>query len=283
MNSTNHNTANNNYQQVPTTSVRTITPDDAKRLLENNTSNRNLNDRTVSTIARDMKNGDWVLNGESIKISDTGRLIDGQHRLSACVRAGVPFQTIVISGLPESAMDTVDAGRKRTAGDVLKMHGYINNNNLAAAARAIMDYEQHGLRPVRVSSNAYSNSEILAFIENNPDVVECTKKAVQFHGISGGLMTQSTASLIYYMFMQVDRTAAERFFDRLQTGADLDEFSPILKLRNYLIALHASKTEARAASYRTIVLAMKCWNKWRTNQSVVNLRFGENEQIPELI
>ena len=96
-------------------------------------------------------------------------------------------------------------------------------------------------------------------------------------------MPQSTASLIYYMFMQVDRTAAERFFDRLQTGADLDEFSPILKLRNYLIALHASKTEARVASYRTIVLAMKCWNKWRTNQSVVNLRFGENEQIPELI
>lgn len=263
--------------------VCVITPDEAKRLLENNTLNRNISEKAVSAIARDMKNGDWVFNGESIKISDTGHLLDGQHRLSACVRAGVPFETLVITGLPDSAMDTVDAGRKRTVGDVLKMHGHINNNNLAAAARAIMDYKQHGIRLTRSRAAAYSNSEILAFIDANPDVVKCTQKAVQFHSVSNGLMPQSTASLIYYIFMQVDEAAAERFFDSLQTGADLDELNPILKLRNYLIGLRASKTELRVASYRTIVLAMKCWNKWRTGQPVANLRFSENEQIPELI
>lgn len=283
MNFTNHITANDNQRQAPMARVCVITPDEAKRLLENNTLNRNISEKAVSAIARDMKNGDWVFNGESIKISDTGHLLDGQHRLSACVRAGVPFETLVITGLPDSAMDTVDAGRKRTVGDVLKMHGHINNNNLAAAARAIMDYKQHGIRLTRSRAAAYSNSEILAFIDANPDVVKCTQKAVQFHSVSNGLMPQSTASLIYYIFMQVDEAAAERFFDSLQTGADLDELNPILKLRNYLIGLRASKTELRVASYRTIVLAMKCWNKWRTGQPVANLRFSENEQIPELI
>lgn len=283
MNPTQHNTANDNYRQTPTTSVRTITPDDAKRLLENNTLNRNISDRTVSALARDMKSGNWVFNGESIKISKTGRLLDGQHRLSACVRANVPFETLVIEGLPESAMDTVDAGRKRTAGDVLRMHGYINNNSLAAAAKAIMDYKQHGIREVRQTATAYSNSEILAFVEANPDVRTCTQKALQLHKGTGGLMAPATGALIYYMFMQVDETAAARFFCMLQTGADLDEFSPILKLRNYLIGLRASKIDRTAASYRTILLAMKCWNKWRTGQLIVNLRFSENEQIPELI
>ena len=283
MNFTNHITANDNQRQAPMARVCVITPDEAKRLLENNTLNRNISEKAVSAIARDMKNGDWVFNGESIKISDTGHLLDGQHRLSACVRAGVPFETLVITGLPDSAMDTVDAGRKRTVGDVLKMHGHINNNNLAAAARAIMDYKQHGIRLTRGRAAAYSNSEILAFIDANPDVVKCTQKAVHFHSVSNGLMPQSTASLIYYIFMQVDEAAAERFFDSLQTGADLDELNPILKLRNYLIGLRASKTELRVASYRTIVLAMKCWNKWRTGQPVANLRFSENEQIPELI
>lgn len=273
------------YQQAPEARVRVqiITPEDARHLLANNTLNRNINDRTVSTIARDMKNGDWVLNGESIKISDTGRLLDGQHRLSACVRAGVPFETLVISGLPESAMDTVDAGRKRTAGDVLKMHGFINNNSLAAAAKTIMDYKQHGIREVRTTATAYSNSEVLAFVEANPDVRVCTQKALQLHKATGGLMAPATGALIYYMFMQVDEAAAARFFSMLQTGADLDEFSPILKLRNYLIGIRASKINRTTASYRTIILAMKCWNKWRTNQPVVNLSFRENEQIPELI
>ena len=51
MNSTNHITANDNYRQVPTTFVRTITPSDAKRLLENNTLNRNINERRVSAMA----------------------------------------------------------------------------------------------------------------------------------------------------------------------------------------------------------------------------------------
>lgn len=283
MNPTQHNTANYNYQQEPTASVRTITPDEAKRLLENNTLNRNISDRAVSAIARDMKNGDWVFNGESIKISDKGYLLDGQHRLSACVRAGVPFTTLVIEGLPNSAMDTVDAGRKRTAGDVLKMHGYVNNNKLAAAAKAIMDYKQHGIRMSASGNNPYSNSEILAFIDANPVVLECTKKATQLSSRSDSLIAPATAALIYYMFIQVDKEAADRFFDRLQTGADLDELNPILKLRNYLIGLRASKMSTRDASYRTIVLAMKCWNKWRTGQPITNLRFSENEQIPELI
>lgn len=283
MNSTNHNTANDNYQQVPTSYITIIRPDDAKRLLENNTLNRSISDRTVNAIARDMKNGDWVLNGESIKISATGRLLDGQHRLSACIRADVPFKTLVIKGLPDYAMDTVDAGRKRTAGDVLKMHGYVNNNNLAAAARMIMRYKQHGIRMQSGSSGGYTNSEILAFIDANPVVIECTQKAVQLSSRSESLISPATAALIYYMFIQVDKEAADRFFDRLQTGADLDELNPILKLRNYLIGLRASKMSTRDTSYRTIVLAMKCWNKWRTGQPIANLRFSENEQIPELI
>lgn len=283
MNSTNHITANDNYRQVPTTFVRTITPSDAKRLLENNTLNRNINERLVSAMARDMANGSWVFNGESIKISNTGRLLDGQHRLSACVRAGIPFETVVIEGLPESAMDTVDAGRKRTAGDVLKMHGYNNNNNLAAAARTILDYEDHGLRPAIANSSAYSNSEILAFIDKNPEVTDICKRATQFNSVTGGLMTPSTAALVYYMFTRVDRTAADRFFDLLQTGAGLDELNPILKLRNYLIAIRTVHAGRRITNFKVTVLAMKCWNKWRTGQPIVSLRFSENEQIPELI
>lgn len=283
MNSTNHITANDNQRQAPTSYITIIRPDDAKRLLENNTLNRSISDRTVNAIARDMKNGDWVLNGESIKISTAGRLLDGQHRLSACIRADVPFKTLVIEGLPDYAMDTVDAGRKRTAGDVLRLHGYVNNNTLAAAARMIMRYKQYGIRMQSGSTGGYTNSEILAFIDANPVVVKCAQKAVQFNSVSGSLISPATAALIYYMFTQVDEEDAERFFNKLQTGADLDELNPILKLRNYLIGLRASKMSTRDTSYRTIVLAMKCWNKWRTGQPVANLRFSENEQIPELI
>lgn len=64
-----------------------------------------------------MRNGNWKANGEAIKFSSTGRLLDGQHRLRACVKEQVPFTTLVIRGLEDEAMAarSGDEGIRRLA------------------------------------------------------------------------------------------------------------------------------------------------------------------------
>ena len=53
-----------------------ITPDHAKALLAKNVANRKLSEQTYGQYKRDIINGDWQLNGETIKIAEDGELID---------------------------------------------------------------------------------------------------------------------------------------------------------------------------------------------------------------
>ena len=73
------------------TSIVTITPEEAAKMLETNQRNRNVSKNAVAAMARDMTAGHWRLNGEAIRIDGDGNLIDGQHRFSACVMSGGPF------------------------------------------------------------------------------------------------------------------------------------------------------------------------------------------------
>ena len=115
--------------------VQTITPDYAAALLAKNTSNRPFTSSHADTIANGIRRGEWKLNGDAIRISDDGVLLDGQHRLTAIVRAGVPVQSVVIGGLPRDVFDTIDIGAKRrSTADVLAIHGEKHYTTLSAAA-----------------------------------------------------------------------------------------------------------------------------------------------------
>src|SRR5690242_3389923 len=65
----------------------------------------------------------------------SGGLRDGQNRLMACMRAGVPFRTHVVFGIDDDAFDRMDQGKNRDAADVLTMAGHSNANTIAAAVR----------------------------------------------------------------------------------------------------------------------------------------------------
>lgn len=70
-----------------TAKVETITPDIAKTMLGENVNNRRISHDNVNMFAREMRNGEWRFNGEAIKFSKDGRLLDGQHRLLAVIAA----------------------------------------------------------------------------------------------------------------------------------------------------------------------------------------------------
>jgi hypothetical protein len=70
-----------------------------------------------------MLNGNWVLTHQGIAISKSGKLIDGQHRLAAVVKANVPVEMMVFSGLDDESIFAIDQSRPRSKFDAIKIGG----------------------------------------------------------------------------------------------------------------------------------------------------------------
>jgi hypothetical protein len=114
-----------------------ITPTFAAQLLARNDANRPVRPQHVDALARDMEAGRYQLNGEAIKVALDGTLLDGQHRLMACVKSGRPFETLLVTGLSHSVMQTIDSGVQRLHSDRLAIRGIKNANIVSAAIRVL--------------------------------------------------------------------------------------------------------------------------------------------------
>lgn len=78
-------------------------PSVAKQWLdEHQRKNRNVSGNVVSRYARTMEGGDWLLNGEAIVFSTNGTMMNGQHRLNACIASREPLKILVVVGVPDT-------------------------------------------------------------------------------------------------------------------------------------------------------------------------------------
>jgi len=112
----------NNHQSVKTEVVN-MSPELASTLLNNNNNNRNIRKNHVQTLAGMMKRGEWVLSPQGVIVHSTsGRLLDGQHRLSAVVAAGVSVPMMVFYTSDEGIFKVLDQGVKRSTGDIFSIH-----------------------------------------------------------------------------------------------------------------------------------------------------------------
>jgi hypothetical protein len=116
--------------------VEMVTPERAEQLLALNTINRGISGSVVDKYARDMREGRWRLNGQTIKLTTSGQLLDGQHRLEAVKKARRSFPAIVVEGVPESCLGSLDVGHKRGLGEILRDRGEVNTASLASAFAA---------------------------------------------------------------------------------------------------------------------------------------------------
>ena len=70
------------------TSIETITPEMAAEFLTNNfINNRDIKPTAVKRFASMIKRGDWQISCDAIGFDEHGNLINGQHRMSAVVKA----------------------------------------------------------------------------------------------------------------------------------------------------------------------------------------------------
>ncbi len=150
-------------------SLRTITPKQAKEMLGSQIRNRYISDALVDRYARDMKKENWDENGQALIISEEGKLIDGQHRLNACIKADVPFRSVVTRGVDEKAKLTIDAGKKRSFAHQLQMDGIPYPNHTAATIQTVFHILEGS------TATKLTNHEMQKILDKYPDIFNSTK------------------------------------------------------------------------------------------------------------
>lgn len=121
-----------------TATMEMITPQIAEEYLKHNTNNyRFLSREKVCNYAEDMKRGLWKANGESIVFDTDGTLKDGQHRLNAIVKSGIPCQILVVRGI-EDNINVFDMGMGRTISQIARANGFAVGTEMVGAARTFV-------------------------------------------------------------------------------------------------------------------------------------------------
>ena len=111
---------------------------------------RHISHAKASTYIEAMHKNEWIQSMTAIHIADTGKLLDGQHRLRAIVDAGKSgMRCLVISGLPESTASYFDQGRPRSLEAVIKGQGIPNSKEMAATVKMMYQLYHNTMTPPR--------------------------------------------------------------------------------------------------------------------------------------
>jgi len=254
----------------------TLTPAIAEQLLQRNTHNRTVSRSRVSQYAADMRAGHWAFNGEAIKIAADDQVLDGQHRLLAVIEADRDVETLLITGLPAQAQETMDQGRARTLGDVLKLRGEADYFNLAAAVRLVSIYERTGLPFKAPYAAAPTVHECLRTLERNGAIRDSVKLAAKLSRSS--LLPISAVAGLHYLFASVDETSADDFFTKLLQGENLTRDSPIWVLRDRLLLDLREKVLMPKIK---LAFTVRAWNAYMAGEHIHRLVWNPGGANPD--
>lgn len=213
-----------------------VTPEMAREWLKRNVVNRKLSLSYVERIVWDIKQRRFDFNHESVGFNVRDELIDGQHRLTAVVRAGVPVKLRVSFNIPAGYHTTMNVGRARSAADIL-----LRSRRDTAVCSALIVLETGGKSTV---------SKIEITFEEHKRALEWARKTLP-------LQRAVTASLVagfVYAFPTAEREVAEfaHAFTHFQGARTTD---PVVVLRRYVESarrISAPRLEASLAALRCL-------------------------------
>lgn len=219
-----------------------VTPDMARVYLAANETNRPISRSAVNRLKSILAAGEWRYNGEAIKFSKEGKLLDGQHRLTAIAESDVSAELMVVTDLQPEAFATLDQGRKRSGGDVLHVRGVARSQHVAVACAQL--YKIMRNKPIYGGNSpipAYGTDRIFARHPGLADAVEFCAPIVK-RGENAVIGLGYLAAYLYVgqsILNQKERAAA--FAEGMATGVDLADNSPILQFRHKVLGSRSGK------------------------------------------
>lgn len=253
--------------------IYTITPAIAANWLKQNKDNRVMSEARVIMLADDITRGYWKVNGETIKFSKEGALLDGQHRLSAIVKSGKPIISAVMTNLDPDSFDTLDVGMKRTPAQLFAIAGEPHPQLTSAFTNIYIRYKNGLSGLTEKTGRAVSFQQQRRVLRENEDMRETIDLlgGRNMHGVRGG---KAVPALIHYLAKKKHGpTAAREFvlgvFAPPNEGAEFAMTSPLRHLREIL---HAPKKRvARWSQEMVLAYYIPAWNGYAENKRMRSL------------
>ncbi|MEE9383211.1 MAG: hypothetical protein V3V08_07340 [Nannocystaceae bacterium] len=233
----------------------TITPSLAAKWLEGNTINRPIQPAHVRFLSALMQVGLFLLNGDTIKISDAD-ILDGQHRLLACIDSGRSFRSLVVFGVPKKVFKTIDEGRVRTGRDALFVH-YPGITIQVANTMAAALVWHHRLTGALAGMPKVSNTALLEMAKSHKGVWQCCDFVLEVDS-APALVPVSSCAAMLYIFQRRHAEKAATFIRGLLSGEKLARTNPAFVLRKILA--NDLLKRARLSNVDKVFMSVKAWH-----------------------
>lgn len=259
-----------------------VTPELAKMWLDGSeVPNRNISWPIVEQYARLMKEGKWRPAGDPIRLTERG-VLDGQKRLHAIIKAGVPVELVVLDNAEEADQDVYDSGQGRKAAQQLGMRGKFKNPTVVSSVvRVVMQWHtetlfSHSYRPHTL--------EIEEFAERYRPRVEASVE----HAVAIGKTTKISKALVGGFAFTAYDAAAEKpervkvadidaFLNALASGANMDSDNPVMVLRDQ--AFRFDQMQKREPEGTQLYRIVHTWKSWRRKRTYTKLQLPKGGEI----
>lgn len=221
-----------------------------------------------------MNRGEWQYNGDTIRLSKSGRLLDGQHRLAAIERSGIPQRYTIVDGLEDESFTTIDVGKARTVGDMLYIAGEKNTNSLAAVAKMNLIFLAIGKPQHEAHGKTPTHTEIVAHAEAN----HIMQDSVNFTAGNAWLkryMGPSVSGFCHYRFRLDNENVCNYFFSDLISGEFSYKDSPVKYMRDFL--LEESNASAKTTKIKRIAMMFHAYKAFRESRPVRLIRLPKDQ------
>lgn len=259
----------------------TITPERAEEYLRLNTSNRKLRDMHVNRIAKEIVEGKWIVTGDAIRFNGS-TLVDGQHRLKACVKAKLPIHTLVVRGLAADVYSHIDTNAiQRQASDVLGMHGIAQPKTVASIVRMSQWYKE-GRRFTSNYDSRLSNDDVARIALEDGRYLDAAR--FTNHRTIAKVLPESLLGTWFYLTSTLDEELARFFWDSVSMGVGRTDSSPprqALVLREKLF--ENSAAYKKMSLEHKFTYGVRAWNAFRDGRDSTKFQYTPNTVVPRFV
>jgi hypothetical protein len=277
-----HQNGNGEADRGVAVTLLTVTPSVAAELLEHKRRNRKVSDKRVAEYAHMMRRNKWVDGQADICLDTEGKLINGQHTLTAVMRSGRTIVVTLKTGMPPRSMDSLDSHRARKVSDQLQIEGFTNATTVAPTALVVMRWRQEGSPPgltqwgQTVKSADIDRLQHLAYCRKHKDELESAAALAKSRAAKTKLLSPSMIAGLQIMFTDYAPAHGEAWLAEL-----FDETSsvsqPVAAYRQKLIQLRGTNNEWSGSL--KLAFAIKSFNAYMARREMKLFRLKPNEQV----
>lgn len=246
-----------------------VTPEIAEDMMARNTDysyrNRPIASNTIKRYEKALLENRWRLTGEPIIFSEDGVLLNGQHRLIACINTGESFRTLVVFGISRDAFKFMDRGLKRNVSHVFAIEG-IPNATLMAACVSWLDRIHNSNGFNRGAARRPENEQFIDIYDDHKDLQNSAWVSNKISKEGEKLVSPALMTTLHYLFAKKDREEADNFMRKVITGIGItEEKEPENLIRKWLMKDNIQPGKVTNDVYRAAFI-VQAWNARRAGK-----------------